>query len=581
VIVVLVLLAAAVGVVTVLLRHRDRAGTTDGGGLRRGVQHLSLVAAAFAAAGGATSLLTAALPAGDRLAGQGPEDLAFGLALTVVATPVWALLWRVVRRRLIHDETERASTAWALHVAALATIPLIVGVVALVQVGTWALGGGRGGPDEAATALIWSGLWVAQAVLLRRSGLTPTGPLCRLETLAGSTVGLVTLALGAVGVVSYGLAQTYRAATGPALVEGASAAAVSRSIVVVVLGGVVWWWHWLRDAATGPRDGPWHLHVLVTGVLGGLATAAAALVITLRTSLVWAVGAQASAQAAAHFATVPRAVAATVVGLWVWRYHAVVLGAVAARGEPQRIADHIVAGVGLVSATSGATFALVAAIEAATPAPFAAGGGHGAQSAATALALLVVGLPLWVVHWWHLQARVRGGDEAELMSPTRRAYLLIVVSAAGLATAGSGVSLLFVVFRDLLGADLDSAVVRDMRVAVGLLVAAGGVAAYHWLVQRADRAAAPAMPPQRHVLLVSADGRTIASAVAQRTGARVRSLHRLDIDAADATDIDADAIAAAVRSSPHRHLLVTVEGDGVVRAIPYRTVPGQPPADPQ
>jgi uncharacterized membrane protein YhaH (DUF805 family) len=571
--IVLALLAVGlpVAVVTVLLRRRGRPEDADGAmfALRRGVNHLALVAAAFATAGGATSLLAAALPSGARIAGPGPEELAFGLALIVVAAPVWALLWRIVHRRLVHDEAERASTAWALHVAAVATIPLIVGVVSLVQVGTWALGAGPGGTGEVATALVWGGLWVAQVVVLQRSRLTPSGPLGRLGTLAGSTVGLVTLALGAVGVLSYGLGQVYRAVVGPALVEGASTDALTRSGVLLVLGGLVWWWHWLRDADAGPRDGPWHLHVLVTGVLGGLATAAASVAVVLRTALVWAVGAQAAVQPAAHFATVPRAVAAAVVGLWVWRYHSVVLDAVAARSEPQRAADHIEAGIGLVSATGGATFALVAAIEALTPAPFAAAGADGARSAATALALLLVGVPLWAVTWQRLQARARGGDESELVSPTRRAYLLVVVSVAGLTTAASAVSLLFVVFRDLLDAGLDSTVVRDMRIAVALVVSAGGVAAYHWVVQRADRAAAPATPPRRHVLLISADGRTIASAVAQRTGARVKTLRRLDIDG-DVTTIDADAIATAIGDSPHPHVLVTVDGDGAVHVIPYR-----------
>lgn len=45
----------------------------------------------------------------------------------------------------------------------------------------------------------------------------------------------------------------------------------------------------------------------------------------------------------------------------------------------------------------------------------------------------------------------------------------------------------------------------------------------------------------------------------------MRTLHRLDVETGP---VDADAIADAVAASPHTHLLVTVDGDGTVHAIP-------------
>ena len=98
--------------------------------------------------------------------------------------------------------------------------------------------------------------------------------------------------------------------------------------------------------------------------------------------------------------------------------------------------------------------------------------------------------------------------------------------------------------------------------AVGLLAAAAGMAL---AIVAALRAMAPTRP-HRHVLLVSADGRALGHEVAARTGATVRTLHRLD---AHAQHPDADGVVAAVLAAPHDRLLVTVDDDGSVHTIPY------------
>jgi hypothetical protein len=68
------------------------------------------------------------------------------------------------------------------------------------------------------------------------------------------------------------------------------------------------------------------------------------------------------------------------------------------------------------------------------------------------------------------------------------------------------------------------------------------------------------------VLLVGPDGRQLAAAVATDTGARVRSLHRLDTAR---TDVDAHRVAEAILAVHHDNVVVTIEEDGEVHVIPY------------
>jgi hypothetical protein len=267
----------------------------------------------------------------------------------------------------------------------------------------------------------------------------------------------------------------------------------------------------------------------------------------------------------------PGALAAGLVGAWVWWYHLTVVGQVPQhqRGEPERTYEYVVAAVGLGAVAVGVATAIGAAVQAVAPAPLAAGDPLGRNAIVVALTLLLLATPVWWVFWTRVQRRARAGDAAELRSSVRRSYLFGWFGVAGLTAAISVVVILFIVLRDLMAGELDVTVVHDVRVAIALVLVAGGVSAYHWSVQREDRAARPEQEQQRqprHILLVTSDGRTLADAVAERTGATVRTLHRLDVAHGRP---DADAVADAILASPHARLLVTVDGDGTIHAIPY------------
>jgi hypothetical protein len=564
-----------VGIVVWVVRGRRWAGAGPGRGvhsLRRGVQYSFLLAALFAAATGLSRLLAAALPAA-AMAGRRTTDVALGLSLTLVAVPAWLLLWRLVSRRLVEDAEERASAGWPLYLVAAVSVTLVVAYVQLVQAGRWVVGIDTYEPDAIAFGLVWAAVWGVHTWLLRHPRLGPTGPLPELALAAGWVVGLVALAVGAGGVLRYGLDELYGVLAGPALVEGVRTEALRHSLVVGALALPVWWWHWLRQGVRAPRTSLWHLHVMLVAVLGGLLTLVVATGVGLHAALQWFFGLPEAATAAVHFEPVPGALAAAVVGGWAWWYHHAVLAQAAdrTRTEPERAYGHLVAGVGLVAAGAGVTVALMAALQALTPGALASADRGGRNTLVVALTLLLLGAPLWWAFWRRLQARVASGDLAELRSPSRRAYLVLLFGLTGLTAVISTAVILFVVFRDLLEGSLAITVLHDLRAAIGLVLTAGGVSAYHWLVHRADARSAPADEPihPRTVLLVSPDGRQLADAVAAGTGASVRRLHRLDARPAPVDEETADAVSAAVLAAHHERVLVTVEADGVVRVIPY------------
>jgi len=94
-----------------------------------------------------------------------------------------------------------------------------------------------------------------------------------------------------------------------------------------------------------------------------------------------------------------------------------------------------------------------------------------------ALALLVVGFPIWAIHWWLMQ-RAAARDAAEARSAIRSAFLTIVLAVTFLRWAGAGVELLRQLLAALLGVAEPAAVTLP---AVADDLAAFLVAAVLWL----------------------------------------------------------------------------------------------------
>lgn len=572
---------ALLGIVVVLLvrasRHVGSEEDEARWSLRRFLTYSFLFASLVAGAVGATELLQSALPDGERLVGRKATEVALGLSLTLVAVPAWGILWRQARRNLLRQAEERASAAWLLYLAVAATVSLIVAVVNGVQVARWALGVADFSGGSLAASVVWAAVWGLHAWFLRDPALMPAHRLAGIVAVAGSAVGTIALTTGVGGILFAALGTAYASMAGTTIVGQPATETLRQSLAVAVVGALVWWWHWLRrstGAMGGPRDTLWHAYVMLIPVLGGSLVVAGAVAVGLHSVLQWFVGVPVSARAAVHFEVLPGAVAAAVAGGWAWWYHRTVLEEASGRRrtEPERTYEYLVGGVGLVAAASGVAVAVMAAIQAVAPSPLAGADQRGRNALAVGMTLLLVGAPWWWAFWRRLQARIQAGDQAELSSPSRRAYLLLLFGATGLTAVISLVVILFTVFRDALEGDLAATALYELRAAVALTLTAGAVSGYHWLVHREDRAARSVevtAAPRRSILLVSPDGPRLADQVGTRLGAgiaSIRALHRVDVTPAP---VDPETVAEAIRAVPGQRLVVIVEADGTVRVIPY------------
>ncbi len=521
----LAVLGGIVAGIVVLVSRRDRRGSHGGGvTVRRFFLYALMLGTLVVTGVGIGGLLAAAVSATSRVTGDA-TSVALSLALTLVGAPVFMGLTWVTLRRLDGDPDEQRSLGWSFYLTVALVGSLITVVVLAISVLTTLVEDARLDGARVAHLVVWAAVWAGHWLVARRwppgSGIGTGTPA---HVLAGSAVGLAVTFSGSLGLVSGSLGVIYDTVWLDTILGGGAADLV-RSMIVVVVGVPVWWWYWFRHARRADHTPLWVAYVLLLGVLGGVVTVVSGAGIAVHAVVQWVIGDPSTASAAAHFASLPGALAALIVGGVTWLYHANVLGdrAGRTRTEVDRIYDYLLSGAGLVVAAAGTATLVAAGLDGLVGGELTGSSGN---VTAVALTLLAVGVPLWWRRWSVVLGYRRDDPDAELRSTTRRIYIFSVFGIAAVVAVIDLIIVLFSIFDDLLGDGLGSATVLSISVPLGLLVTTGAIAWYHQAVFKEDRADEP--EPERKVLrevvVVAAGEDPLIGVVGDTTDAPVRVL---------------------------------------------------------
>ncbi|HWS57230.1 MAG TPA: DUF5671 domain-containing protein [Actinotalea sp.] len=431
-----------------------------------------------------------------------------------MALAVWT------RRRLRDDPGEARSLGWAAYLGLAGLTAAVVSATAVYDVVAAALVDGRLDAQAVVQLVVWGAIWAVHWALGERT-LAASQRLVPL--LLGSLIGLATSIVGLVALLAASLDVFVAPQTD--LIVG-SGADLGRAAAVVVAGGSLWTVHWLLRLSRAPSTLLWLGYVLVVGVgVSTVMTVAGASVVLYRT-LVWLLGEPETSDPALYLQGTSVAVAVAVVGGLSWWYHREILAprAQAERTEVTRVYEYLLSAVALLAAAVGVVLVIVALVEAISPEPGVLVGPSLVNTVLAAVTLLAVGGPLWWAFWHRIERTAAADPVREATSPTRRAYLFVLFGIAGLVAVVVVLVAAFIVIEDALAGTLGAATLHDIRVPLGMLVAAGTISGYHWLVYRADRRLLPATPERRgphEVLLVGPRDEDLAAAVRRATGARV------------------------------------------------------------
>lgn len=474
------------------------------------------------------ALAQAAFPGTQVIAGQ-QTRVATALASLVVAVPIAIVLWRRQRpRRDLHPN----SSGWTLYLTLIELVFMTTFAITLVGTLTWWFGDGD--RTHVTDLVVLVALLVFHELAVRA---TPPGSDARdLPRVVGSAIGLVTLAIGIGGLLTWGLESLYELAT-PATSLGTE---WPMPLAMTITGGLIWWFRWLQrwTTETTAIRSAWTYLVATFSLSTALATVAvvaADVVIYLTVT---------SGPAWRHFTSLPAMLAVILTALAVWWHHRRLLGS--ERSDPVRYYEYFTAGLGL-SAAVGA-FALLVGL-AFTSASVIAGT---PESVIGTSAVLLVGGGTWYRFWSRAQ---KAPAEVELASAPRRAYLLGLGVIMAVTSAIALITTLVGVFQLALGVGELS---DEIAWTTALFIAAGGVAWHSLSIYSSNKEKAKtgeAVAPF-HVTVICSHPGLLASRFHQQ--GRMKVLYRAD-DSGVITDEMADRIVEEVAN---RSSVVWVDDSG-------------------
>ncbi|MDX1621393.1 MAG: DUF5671 domain-containing protein, partial [Nitriliruptorales bacterium] len=349
------------------------------------------------------------------------------------------------------------------------------------------------------------------------------------------------------------------------------------SSVVVAITGALWWWYWLRVADRDSGARAWRIYVFLVGIVPGTVAVLAAGGVLVHAVLSWLIGAS-SEPVQVHFEEVPAAISALAVGAIVWGHHRARLferdDELPAEGwsHAERIYRYVLAGLLAVTAAAGLSVLFAVGVDAAIPGRTLVDVGGGIRRALSlALTMVLIGVPGW---WWTWSS-IRGVVDrrpAERSELPRRVLIFALFGVAIVTAISAGGALLFQLLSAALEGELDLQVVEEQRWAIGLLLSAGAVSAYHWHVLTEDRRLAPEEGRERvrlrEVVLVSANGQELASELRSTLDVRVTTWTRTDVTSPASAPPAIDDVVSVIDTVEAPRVVVIVDHDGSVEAIP-------------
>lgn len=584
--------AVIAGVVFLVRRsrgdHHEEDEVDDGiGSVRRGFLYgLAFVSLMFAGSGIAMLLggiFEAVL--GDRVIADSDTQLAMALAFTVVGAPAWLIFAALAQRsRTQHAVEARSGLRWT-YLSAVRAVALLIALVRGVDALERLLEGPHvdGGLFEGGAwgwFLTWTAIWAVQELLARRERPMARDALTldRLYRSFGAAVGLYLLGAGLTSSLALAGLRAYDALTSDTLVQRGGWSD-GTALAVLVLGAATWVWHWFVCLRRERPSASWDIHVFLFGIFSGVAVAVSAAAALLFLALEWTIGDPGTSTAVEHFRDAVPALAFLAIGAAAWAYYRLLLTETSegerVRTEPERVYRYLVAAAGLVTLGTGLAIVIAMAVDAVTPMTgFFRQGEWWRDELAMAITALVVGVPLWARAWFAAQAIVATGGTEETGAPSRRVYIFGVFGVAILVAIVNLIVLLFEFFDAVLSEGISTALVRDVRWAIAMLVTAGAIAAYHWLVLREqqdasheDDGTAPVRSALREVVLIGGgpSATALRDALAS-SDVRVRLWRRVDLDATPVTDTD--ALSTRLLANEHPRVAV-VFGEGEPQIVPF------------
>jgi hypothetical protein len=546
---------------------------------------VSLVALVILAVGTGRLLgLLLALPVANRgvaLVGGSfdTQQLSLSLAMILIGGGVWWGFWYNIRNKAASDSAEIGAAFRKLYLNFVQALSALIGLAAAIDAFNWLFGGLQSSdypPMRLATLAVASVVWYFHWRLSEREGHpSPSGvTLRRWYVYILSGWGLTLLAVNVVQFISNTV--SFLPFWDPALVSGNYWNTAAENLSGTLVGGITWWFFWFkmarRDAGSTLRQVYYYLFAIPGSAIAGLV----ALTNMLYGLTGYFVG---LSSGGAYFRflnwTLPAALVAA--GIWFYHQHLAQEEAEATDGKTfsaRRIYLYLMSFISLGTLVAGLVvligILLDWMINAVSPGIIISSSNWWQGQLSASLALLIVGVPIWVYFWSNVLKMMLAGGDAECRARSRRIFLYVILGASILASVAALVNLVYLLINALFqGGTAD--LLRSIKWSIQSLAVSIPVLLYFWGIVRADqKLGAETVAAHKDVTLIVADSETgMIKALEAALGYRLKVLHSLSgIKYPDASDDEITSIVNQIQLTPGRKIMLVATSQGWL-VIPY------------
>ncbi len=448
----------------------------------------------------------------DQTIGGGANALAMGLASIIVGIPVFLFYWLWAQRVSAREEEEKEATLRAVFLYAIllgTLIPVIQNLLSFIDrsfVQVVGLGVGRAFVsfrnqtladnliaivmNLVVAAYFWNILRAEWATLKDKENFSEVR---RLYRYIWMLYGLLMTVFGAQQILRFLI-----------YIPGDVLGEMGREVVVngtalLVVGTPVWVYSWrvIQDSLIDPAEmgSNLRLGILYILSLGGVITVVTTSSMLVNVLITRLFGANWTAQYFVQQVGGPISVGVPLGMIWAYyghwlNRHIEAIGDKVRQAGMKRLYNYILAFIGLVVSFIGVTTLFTFIIDMTTTKSFLNSDAY-RSSIATAISLLVVGIPLWLMTWRPMQgealAQGEMGDHAR-RSVLRKTYLYLALFASVIGGMATAVGLVYQLIRVVLTGNVDGNFVNQLLNLIQLLFLFVVVLIYHLTVLRADGA---------------------------------------------------------------------------------------------
>tara|TARA_B100001750_G_C15470608_1_gene579563 strand:+ start:98 stop:1513 length:1416 start_codon:yes stop_codon:yes gene_type:complete len=376
-------------------------------------------------------------------------------------------------------------------------ISAVFGAAGLVSMLRWAIGGAGFDGTHIASPVVWGAIWVSHW----RIDLSDGGPrdsnmfVRRIYTYFTSFYGLILLSVGLGVFLAQLLNGIYNAIFHTDLLSSGSDfifnSTNGSAASVVIVGGVYWIWHWHRMSKGDMESLLRQIYLYMFAILCSAIVTVGSISGFIFGVLKWFT---VDSSAASHFGFLPSLIAVMITGGSVWIYHFAVVRQetpLVAGGllGSRRVYRYLLASLGLLTLSFGLVtlISIFLDILFRGTSPVIAGADGSWTPIIAAVTLLATGTPLWAMHWFGAQGNVKKIGIEERNAASRRIFIFGIFGIAVLISLINLSWFLFIVLQDLLTGSLSFETIHDAKWNIGMLLMAGMISIYYWLVLKEDR----------------------------------------------------------------------------------------------